>query len=64
MCVFIFLFSLIPVLSGYALYLVVAAVATEGSPAVQLTLSVISLVSLFFGVQRLVRRWRTRRPAK
>ena len=38
MCLVALLVSLIPVLSGYALYLVFAAVITEGSLAVQLTL--------------------------
>lgn len=59
MCVFAFLFSLIPVLSGYVIYLAVAAVVTEGSPAVQVTLSVILLASLFFGVLYLLRCWRS-----
>lgn len=61
MCVFIFLFSLIPVLSGYVIYLAVVAVVTEGSPAVQVTLSVIFLALLFVGVQWLLNRPRARR---
>ena len=61
MCVFIFLFSLIPVLSGYVIYLAVAAVVIDGSPAVRVTLSAISLALLFVGVRWLLRRSRARR---
>lgn len=60
MCVFIFLFSLIPALSGYAPYLIVIAVATESSLTVQLTLAVVLLMSLLAGGWQLLRRSRPR----
>ena len=60
MCLAVVLFSLIPVLSGYAIYLTVAVVLEQGSPAVQGTLAgVLLLVLLLVGVQLLLR-WRAR----
>lgn len=61
MCVFALLFSLIPVHSGYVIYLAVVTVVAEGSPAVHVTLSVILLMSLFLGVYQLLRHLRARR---
>lgn len=46
MCIFVVLLSLIPVLSGYAVYLVVMTVITEGSTAVQVTVSAVGLALL------------------
>jgi hypothetical protein len=62
MCLVAVFFSLIPVLSGYALYLTVAVVLEQGSPAVQGTLAGVLFVLALAGVQ-LLRRWRTRRSA-
>lgn len=60
MCLAAVLFSLIPVLSSYALYLAVAVVLEQGSPAVQGTLTgVLLLILLLVGVQLLLR-WRAR----
>jgi len=61
MCLALVLFSLIPVLSGYVIYLAVAVVVTEGSPAVQITLTAISLAALLLGLGQLTRLRRVRR---
>ncbi len=49
MCIAFFLLSLIPVLSSYVIYLAVAAVVSEGSPALQFTLTVMLLAPLLGG---------------
>ncbi len=60
MCLAAVLFSLIPVLSGYAIYLAVVVVLEQGSPAVQGTLAgVLLLIIVLAGVQLLLR-WRAR----
>lgn len=46
MCLFLVLALLIPVLSGYAVYLAVVTVVTEGSAVVQVTVSSLGLVLL------------------
>lgn len=56
MCIALVLFSLIPILSGYAVYLAVATTVTEGSPAVQFTLVALLGVALLIGSWRLF--WR------
>ncbi len=57
MCIAVFLLSLIPVLSSYVIYLAVATVVTEGSPALQLTLTVMLLAPPLGGVVQLLRRF-------
>lgn len=61
MCIVAVLLSLIPVLSGYAIYLAITIVVTEGSPPVQLTSSLIVLTFLLAGSWQLLRRSRARR---
>lgn len=61
MCLLFALLSLIPILSGYAIYLAAFVVITEGSPPVQLTLSVLLLISLLIGGWQLLRYLRLRR---
>ena len=41
MCIAAVLFSLIPILSGYAVYLAFSTVITKGSPAVQWTVGLL-----------------------
>lgn len=41
MCIAAVIFSLIPILSGYAVYLAFATVITRGSPAVQWTVGLL-----------------------
>lgn len=60
MCIAAVLFSLIPILSGYAVYLAVSTVLTEGSPAVQWTvcllLAAVLVWALAWAAQRIRRR--------
>jgi len=64
MCLALALFSLAPVLSGYVIYLAVAVVITEGSPAVQITLTAILLAALLLGLGQLTRLQRVRRRGR
>lgn len=53
MCIVLVILSLIPILSGYAIYLVAAALVTDAPPLVQVTIGVISSVILFLGLRQL-----------
>ena len=64
MCIALVLFSLIPILSGYAIYLAVATIVTEGSPAVQFTLAALLGVALLIGSWRLFWRLHALYPQK
>lgn len=64
MCLVAVFFSLIPVLSGYALYLTVAVALEQGSPAVQGTLAGVLLVALVLVGVQLLRRVRQRRSTR
>lgn len=61
MCILVVLSSLIPILSGYAIYLTVVTVVTRGSPSVQLTLAAIMLMALLIGGWQLARYLRVKR---
>lgn len=61
MCIVLVLASLIPILSGYVIYLFVVAVATEAPLVVQLTLLAVVLAAALFGSWQLASYFRTRR---
>lgn len=52
MCVVIAIILLIPILSGYAIYLVVAALITEAPPLLQITVSITASSALFIGLRQ------------
>ena len=60
MCIAAVLFSLIPILSGYAVYLVFSTVITKGSPALQWTVGLplvaVLVWALAWAAQRIRRR--------
>ncbi len=53
MCVILVVLSIIPVLSGYAIYLAIAAIATEASPALQVGFGLLGGFALYLGVRAL-----------
>lgn len=63
MCIVLVLASLIPILSGYAIYLTVAALLTEASPALQVTAGIVALFITFLGLRLLWKSWAARGAA-
>ena len=60
MCIAAVLFSLIPILSGYAVYLVFSTVITKGSPALQWTVSLLLIAVLVWAFAWAAQRIRRR----
>lgn len=53
MCILLVLLSIIPILCGYVVYLGIAALVTEASLALQITVGVIVSIVLFISLQQL-----------
>ena len=64
MCVAAVIFSLIPILSGYAVYLVFSTVITKGSPEVQWTVGLLLAAVLVWALTWAANRIRRRAAAR